>query len=86
MTTPFSHYNPIGAICCHQNQSSDPNWPKHHATSMALQIQFGGDGPVGLRDSHVLKVFTNVQINAHTYGRKPARVSSYKLTSEPSVS
>ena len=20
----FSHYNPIGAICCHGNQSSDP--------------------------------------------------------------
>ena len=24
----FSHYNPMGAICCHGNQSSDPIWPK----------------------------------------------------------
>ena len=24
----FSHYNPIGAICCHGNQSSDAIWPK----------------------------------------------------------
>ena len=24
----FPHYNPIGVICCHRNQSSDPIWPK----------------------------------------------------------
>ena len=24
----FSHYNPMGAICCHGNQSSDPILPK----------------------------------------------------------
>ena len=24
----FPHYNPMGAICCHGNQSSDPNLPK----------------------------------------------------------
>ena len=24
----FPHYNPIGAICCHGNQSSDPILPK----------------------------------------------------------
>ena len=24
----FPHYNPMGAICCHGNQSSDPIWPK----------------------------------------------------------
>ena len=26
--TPFSHYNSMGAICCHGNQSSDPIWIK----------------------------------------------------------
>ena len=26
--TVFFHYNPMGAICCHGNQSSDPIWPK----------------------------------------------------------
>ena len=24
----FPNYNPMGAICCHGNQSSDPIWPK----------------------------------------------------------
>ena len=24
----FPHYNPMGAICCHGNQNSDPIWPK----------------------------------------------------------
>ena len=24
----FLHYNPMGAFCCHGNQSSDPIWPK----------------------------------------------------------
>ena len=24
----FPHYNPMGDICCHGNQSSDPIWPK----------------------------------------------------------
>ena len=25
----FPHYNPMGAICCHGNQSSDPILPKN---------------------------------------------------------
>ena len=25
----FPHYNPLIAICCHGNQSSDPVWPKN---------------------------------------------------------
>ena len=24
----FPHYNPMGAVCCHGNQSSDPIWNK----------------------------------------------------------
>ena len=28
----FPHYSPMGAICCHGNQSSDPIWPKPNAT------------------------------------------------------
>ena len=27
-TQHFPHYNPMGAICCHGNQSSDPTWSK----------------------------------------------------------
>ena len=26
-TQHFPHYNPMGAICCHGHQSSDPIWP-----------------------------------------------------------
>ena len=25
---PFPHYNPMGAIRCHGNKSSDPTWSK----------------------------------------------------------
>ena len=28
VVTRFPHYNPMGAICCHENQSSDPILPK----------------------------------------------------------
>ena len=27
-TQHFPHYNPMEAICCHGNQSSDPTWSK----------------------------------------------------------
>ena len=27
-TQHVPHYNSMGAICCHGNQSSDPTWPK----------------------------------------------------------
>ena len=33
----FPHYNPIGAICCHGNQSSDPILPK---TNFLSKIHF----------------------------------------------
>ena len=26
--THFPNYNPMGAICCHGNQSSNPTWSK----------------------------------------------------------
>ena len=26
--TTFPHYNPMGSICCHGNQSSNPTWSK----------------------------------------------------------
>ena len=28
----FPHYNPMRAICCHGNQSSDPIWPKAYCS------------------------------------------------------
>ena len=53
----FLHYNPMGAFCCHGNQSSDPNWPKTYCSlfpnPMMLQIKFGSDRPTGCRDIHV---------------------------------
>ena len=53
----FPHYNPIGAICCHGNQSSDPIWPKTlfslSPTSMMLQIKFDCGRPAGGGDIHV---------------------------------
>ena len=50
----FPHYNPMGAICCHGNQSSEPIWPKTQSTTqMMLQVKFEYDRPAGLRDIHV---------------------------------
>ena len=53
----FPHYNSMGAICCHGNQSSDPIWPKtlssQSPTPMMLQMKFDYDQPAGLRDIHV---------------------------------
>ena len=53
----FPHYNPMGAICCHGNQSSDPVWPKtlcsQSPTPMMLQMKFDYDRPAGLRYIHV---------------------------------
>ena len=53
----FPHYNPMGAICCHGNQSSDPIRPKtlcsQSPTPLMLQMKFDYDRPAGLRDIHV---------------------------------
>ena len=51
VATPFSHYNPMGAICCHGNQSSDLIWPKTYGSffpaPMMLLVIFHCDRPVG---------------------------------------
>ena len=45
----FPHYNPMGAICCHRHQSSDPIWPKTYCslspTPMMVPIIFHYDWP-----------------------------------------
>ena len=72
----FSHYNPMGAICCHGNQSFDSIWPKtiyrQSPTPMMLQMKFDNNRLAGLRDIHSWKC-------GRTHGRTPARVPSYKL-------
>ena len=53
----FPHYNPMGAICCHGNQSSDPIWPKTYCSQspnpLMLLMKFDYDWPAGFRDIHV---------------------------------
>ena len=53
----FPHYNRMGAICCHGNQSSDPIQPKTYysqsPTPMMLLMKFVYDWPAGLRDINV---------------------------------
>ena len=55
----FPHYDPMGAICCHGNQSSDPIWPKtwwsQSPTPMMLLMKFDYDQPADLRDIHAWK-------------------------------
>ena len=53
----FPHYNPMAAICCHGNQSSDPIFPKTYCsqspTPMMLLVKFDYDWPADFRDIHV---------------------------------
>ena len=53
----FPHYNRMGAIRCHGNQSSNPICPKTQCsispTPMMLQIKFGYDWPTGCGDIQV---------------------------------
>ena len=53
----FPHYNPMGAICCHRNQSSIPIRPNtlcsQSPTIMMFQMKFDYDRPASLRDIHV---------------------------------
>ena len=50
----FLHYKPMGAICCHGNQSFNPIWPKSccsfSSILMMLLIRFHCDRPTGCRD------------------------------------
>ena len=50
----FPHYNPMGAICCHGKQSSNPIWPKTYCsqstTPIMLLMKFDYDWPAGFRD------------------------------------
>ena len=56
-TQHFPHYNPMGAICCHGNQSSNPTWSitlcNQSPTPMMLQIKFRYDWPTGCGDIQV---------------------------------
>ena len=69
----FPHYNPMGAICCHGNQSSDRILPKtlcsQSPTSMMLLMKFDYDWPAGFRDIHVWKC-------ERTHGRTDARTDT----------
>ena len=53
----FPHYNPMGAIRCHGQQSTDPIWPKTYCslspTPMMVQIKFRYDWPTGCGDIQV---------------------------------
>ena len=56
----FPHYNHMGAICCHRNQSSEWILPKTKCslspTPMMLLMKFDYDWPAGFRDIiHVWK-------------------------------
>ena len=77
----FPHYNAMGAICCHGNQSSDPILPQtlynQSPIQMMLLMKFDYDWPAGFRDIHVWKCG---RMHGRTDGRIPARVPYYKLT------
>ena len=54
------NYNPMGASCCHGNQSFDPIWLKKRnavnpPSPIMPQMKFDYDRPTSLRDIHVWK-------------------------------
>ena len=55
----FLHYNPMGAICCHGNQSSDLIWLKTlcslSPSPIMLQMKFDFNRPAGLINIYVWK-------------------------------
>ena len=73
----FPHYNPMEAICCHGNQSSDSILPKtlcsQSPTQMMLLMKFDYDW---FQRYSCLNVWTH----GRTHARTPARVPYYKLT------
>ena len=75
----FSHYNSMGAIRCHGNQSSNPIWPKTYCsfspTQVMLQIKFDRN-----IDHQVSEIFMFENVYGRTDGQTPARLPSYKLT------
>ena len=79
----FSHYNSMGAICCHGNQSSDPIWVKTYwslsPTLMMLLIKFHFNWPTGCRDIHVWKC---ERTDGRTHGR---RLDRYTISSPLSL-
>ena len=58
------HYNTMGAICCHGNQSSDPIWPKTSfrlsPTPIMLQLKLVAIGPL------VAEIFTFESVDTQT--------------------
>ena len=81
----FSHYNSMGANCCHGYQSSELICTKTpHSlspTPMMLQIKFDCDWPAGFWDIHVWKWLTTTTTTTTDAG---AWVY-YKLTFEPAA-
>ena len=72
----FPHYNPMGDICCHGNQSSDPIRPKN----LMQPIPRPNDAPdeIWLRSASWSQRYSCLKV--WTHGRTPARVPYYKLT------
>ena len=60
----YPHYNSMGAICCHGNQSSDPIWPTTKCSlspiPMMLQLKFIAIG------SLVAGIFVFESVHTHT--------------------
>ena len=79
-TQHFPHYNPMGAICCHGNQSSNPTRSKtkcnQSPTPMMLQIKFGYDWPTGCGDIRVWKCLPTY---ARTHGRSNGRTNGRRI-------
>ena len=75
----FPHYNPMGAICCHGNQSSDPIRPgtlcSQSPTPMMLQMKLMTIGQL------VSEIFMFESVDGRTDGRTHGRTHGRWLES-----
>ena len=73
-TQHFPHYNPMGAICCHGNQSSNPTWSKtkcnQSPTPMMLQLNLVTIGPL------VAEIFEFENVYGRTHARTHRRTDA----------
>ena len=64
------HYNPMGAICCHGNQSSDPILPKPNAVNPPPQWWSWWN--LIMIDQLVSEIFMFESVNGQTHGQTDA--------------
>ena len=80
-TQHFHHYNPMGAIRCHGNQSSDPTWSK---TYQSIPHPNDASDKIWLQLAHWLRRYSSLKMfmDGRMHGRMDGRrIDRYTISS-----